>query len=242
VLRNIWNDPVWSKVIAAAIIAGSAWLSYYLRTLPSAASRWLFILPIVFVVVLAASWIWIARTRPILHEVRFDYLPDPPVGNGWVKVSDGDENPTFSRDPEMPGSLRMHTNGKVFAMDYRIPGSGRKASSVQFFGEFRSGAIFYVEVEVVNKLTGPGVENWWFAHVFGDSNRIPEKCHGREWKFFIAPDRGGQYPRFDINLKREAQRVLDNGKLFHGITRLRVRGDIVLSPIKLMRGKAIAVS
>src|SRR5580698_9293177 len=51
----------------------------------------------------------------MLHEVRFDYLPDSPLENGWTKVSDGDENPTFSRDPEMPGSLLMQANGKVFA-------------------------------------------------------------------------------------------------------------------------------
>jgi len=28
VLKKIWNDPVWSKVIASVIIAGAGWLTY----------------------------------------------------------------------------------------------------------------------------------------------------------------------------------------------------------------------
>lgn len=39
VLRKIWNDPVWSKVIAAAIIAGFGWLTYRLNWWPGWMTR-----------------------------------------------------------------------------------------------------------------------------------------------------------------------------------------------------------
>ncbi len=97
----------------------------------------------------------------------------------------------------------MQTDGKVFAMDYRIPGSAREANTVQFDGKFRSGAIFYAEVDVLNKVEGPGVETWWFAHVLGDRERIPEKESGREWKFFISLEPNDRGTEFLVNLEQE---------------------------------------
>src|SRR5712664_2715950 len=83
-LKNIWNDPVWSKVIASVIIAGAGWLTYRLNWWPgwmtrriaglwisfwtylssaSAIPHWLLILLILIAVptiVVAAVLMWVA--------------------------------------------------------------------------------------------------------------------------------------------------------------------------------------
>jgi hypothetical protein len=174
-------------------------------------------------------------TPAALHEIRFDYLPASPLDNGWTRVSLKDVVPQFLTDIEIPGSLFVKADGKVFAMDYRIPRKARGAHHIEFEGEFGRDAIFYTEIEVANKFGGSDVENWWFAHVRGEKSRAPEKDpRNREWKFYIAPNRSGQI-HFDIDVVQEADQVLENGKHFSELKTVRLRGDIILSPIKLSK-------
>lgn len=125
----------------------------------------------------------------------------------------------------------MRAEGKVFAMDYLIPVKAESSNHLKFIGEFGQGAILYAYITVVNKFGGLE-EDWWFAHVAGDQKRGPEKESGREWKFFVSPDRE---KHFEIDLIEEADRVMDNGKYFSRIKKLRLRGGIILSPIKLVK-------
>ena len=169
-------------------------------------------------------------------EIRFDYLPASPLENGWFKAYNTDAVPTFSIPAQ--GAMSMQTGGKVFAIDYPVPPSAKDFTHVNFRGSFQQGAIFYTEIEVAKDKGSSEVENWWFAHVVGGKNLAPEKDpNGREWKFHIFPGDGKN--QFDLDLRKEVAQGL-GGKTYRGIRRIRVRGDIVLWPIRLSNESSIA--
>jgi hypothetical protein len=169
----------------------------------------------------------------VLHEIRFDYLPSSPLENGWIKVSDTDAIPNFHKAAQFRGGLLMQTGGRVFAMDYYIPVKAKSANGVKFKAEFRQEAKFYTELDVLKTAGSLETENWWFQHVKGDKNQAPVKDpKNREWVFYIQPTDG--QAQFDIDVVSEAAQVLQ-GKSFDRIKTVRLRGDICLSPIQIIR-------
>jgi hypothetical protein len=171
----------------------------------------------------------IEKKLGVLYELRFDYLPTAtPFDNGWTKASANYSAPTFGQDSEIPGSLFMQTNGKVFAMDHDIPSEAQSAHRMEFEAKFIKDAIVYAEVIAINRYSEQE-ETWWFGHVLG--NRGPEKQQGREWKFYVAPRNDRE---FCIDLRKEADEVLaETSQIFKGLCKLRLRGDISISSVRL---------
>jgi hypothetical protein len=182
------------------------------------------------------------KESSVEYQIRFDYLPASPLENGWQKVSTTDFTPQFHSASGIPGGLFMQTGGHVFAMDYHIPWTAQKSYLISFTGEFRRGAILYAEIDVLTKGGSSQAENWWFAHVLGSKDFLPVKDpNNREWIFQVEPtdDHGSQ---FVINLIEEVNRVLANeNKSFLTLKSIRLRGDILLSPIQLRSKEASKV-
>jgi hypothetical protein len=162
----------------------------------------------------------------VLHQVRFDYLPESPLENGWNKVSDEDCTPKFQKARQFPGGLCMQVDGKIFAMDYHVPLNLNRARRLKFGCEFRREAKFYTKISV--RKNPSEVEDWWFQHAPGD--KAPVEAPHHEWVFSIAPIDGKT--TFEIDLEKEVAQVLP-GRTFDGLKSIRLRGDICLSRIRL---------
>ena len=127
----------------------------------------------------------------------------------------------------------MQVDGQVFAMDYPIAQNFKWADHVKFNCEFHREAKFYTEIEVPKDIGSSGLENWYFQHVPGDGNRAPVRDgRNREWIFYVKPIDGKT--EFEIDLRKELAQVLPD-KSFEGFKSIRIRGDIILSPIKLIK-------
>ncbi len=103
VLKKIWNDAVWSKVIASVIIAGAGWLTYRLNWWPgwitrkiaslwayllssSVIPRWLLILLILIavpIIVLACVLMWVALFQKKDNALWSSYTTDFFDGLRW---------------------------------------------------------------------------------------------------------------------------------------------------------------
>jgi len=168
-----------------------------------------------------------------LHEIRFDYLPLSPLENGWAKPVEKDETPEFSTDKTIPGSLYVQADGRVFAMDYAVPPAGANAHQIEFEGKFLRNAILYTEIELMEKSAVGKTETCWFAHVLGLEGTPPQQDRQyREWIFTVAPIRSSI--QFKIDLAREVNQAFGRDKTLTTVKRIRLRGNIVLSSIKLI--------
>ena len=56
-LKKLWHDPVWSKVIAAGILTGAAWLSYRLDWWPALRRG------------IEVAWVFLLASSPVRHWV-----------------------------------------------------------------------------------------------------------------------------------------------------------------------------
>jgi hypothetical protein len=164
-----------------------------------------------------------------LHEIRFGYLPTSPLVNGWQPLSAG-ENAQFDIASDIRNGLSMKADPDKFGMDYILPENARSAHFIQFEAKFGYGGRFYAQV-LVNKPEGSGTEEWWLKHVSGDPAHEPDRLRGPEWRFYVAPLDGKK--QFRLDLLDDIRRALPPGTAFVRGQRLRLRGNISLSSIRL---------
>jgi hypothetical protein len=165
-----------------------------------------------------------------IHTITFDYLPTSPLQSGQWTRGYGQEEPLFERDGGIAGGIRMHQVTPIYAMDYRLPQYATLANHIDFTAKFISDAIVYAEVEVVSE-DGSHSDVFWFAHVIGHKAPLFLPQY-REWKFHISPRRD----RFLLDLREEVRAsVGPKGLVLSEVRRIRIRGNISISPIKLRR-------
>jgi hypothetical protein len=116
-------------------------------------------------------------------------------------------------------------------LDYVVPQNAEAADRIEFSGEFRQDAAFYAQIEVTKSLGSSETETWWFKHVADEKGRSPERLPGPEWKFYVTST--DEKKQFDLDLRREVSQVLEAGESLVGLKRLRLRGNISLSPVRL---------
>jgi hypothetical protein len=168
----------------------------------------------------------------VLHTIGFDYLLKSylrvsPLDRGWTKAY-GEGTPEFGTDPEIPGSLSLKVSGDQFAMDYEVPQHAKPSNQISFTAKFIRDAFLYAEVEVIDK-SHQRQETWWLAHVIGQ--KAPEKLtQWTEWKFYLSP----LDHTFNISLADEVEVAFGKeGKVLAELKRIRIRGDLSISAIKV---------
>jgi len=183
-----------------------------------------------------------------LEVIRFDYLPVSPTERGWTKAYKPEGTATFGSDPDIEDSLRMRVMQSEFAMDYIVPVHATLANRLIFVAKYDNSAdiglatmVFaFVEVSTKNRELR---KRLWFKFYFGGDKHAfqtpgawhdPAKQLPEQTVYWPAtPLQRGQL-KFDIDLAETVRVALGaQGWVYKGIYKLRLRGNLSISPIEL---------
>jgi len=177
----------------------------------------------------------------IISELRFDYLPDSPLKNNWTLCYGDPEKVHFTLATNAPekGSLSAHTSID-YSIEYEIPKEIGELSdglrlSIRFKGE--NDTMFWTEVEMAN-VDGSKWEKRWIKHYKGNKpSRQVDKPYDDEWERWMSGiELTNGWSDFLISLKDAVKETWGNdGWVFKGLTKISIRGNISISPIKILK-------
>jgi hypothetical protein len=168
-----------------------------------------------------------------IHEIRFDYLPDSPVNNGWTLGLEGETQvaPEFmaARDSPIPGSLLIKDRGAYY-LDYEVEPHARVADTVEFYVKFTANSVFYLKVRLVSRDKSKA-DIVWLAHVPG--SEPAKEYDSREWTVFVTGDiLENGWRRVTLPIAAEVDQTFGRkGWVYQELLGIRFRGTISVSPI-----------
>lgn len=239
-LKKIWQDPVWSKVIAAGIIAIAASASLWFKlTVPG----WLALVSIVCAV-LVGFMFGIRQRAPkprhksALHRMAFMWN-DELTKHGWAISHDHGADGRLVRSfpqssPERARFMRIEAEPGA-RLDYLLEPGAFLADSFELEYRPEREAAFYVRISVFGALVKQD-EHWLNYHIGRGS---PKRFAHNEWTLFVEPSHaaGGW-----LNLQRDI--LQDFSETFGGedlkldhINGFRIRGTISIAALTLYRSR-----
>ncbi len=187
--------------------------------------------------------IWGAKLNK-LGQISFDYLPIPLIEKGW-KIhykkdvsSDKRQVPDFTVDSNspVPGSLNISPTC-FYGLDYYVQQNMNMANIVDYYIKPISRAVFYLRVKVssIDQSTSKCV---WIAHILEEGK--PEKVNDNEWNYFDKGDiLENGWRHITSSLEDEVRDTYGReGLVYRGLERIRLRGELSISPITLNRIEA----
>jgi hypothetical protein len=186
------------------------------------------------------------RTVESLEAIRFDYLPIPPTQKGWTKAYKEDGIAKFGTDHDIDDSLRMEVTQSEFAMDYTVPVHATLANHLIYTakydnsGNIGAATMIFAFVEVSPKSGDPR-KRVWFKFYFGDKHayQTPGAWHEQMKQL---PEQTVYWPaatlpkgklKFDIDLPEAVKLAIGpEGWIYKGIYKIRLRGNLSISPIE----------
>jgi hypothetical protein len=170
-------------------------------------------------------------------EIRFDYLPGNMLANGWIRAypKDVEVKPqaTLASDAPIAGSVVIDApDGHAY--DYQIPRTVKLSDRLVFAAIYTATTMIFTKVEMSSK-DGTQTTQKWVKYEPGAGLPHPTAGHDDyECTFPIigVPLQNG-WRTFDISLPETvAQTWGVQGFIFRGITVLRLRGSLSISPIE----------
>jgi hypothetical protein len=184
-----------------------------------------------------------------LEAVRFDYLPIPPTEKGWTRAYKSDGVANFGTDHDIDDSLRVEVTQSEFAMDYIVPVHATLANRLKFTAKYNNSenmgtaTMVFALVEVSSKNKEQR-QRFWIKFYFGEKHayQTPGGWHDgvkqlpEQTVYWPAvPLQKGQL-KFDIDLPEAVRLAVGSqGWVFKGIYKIRLRGNLSISPIEFAR-------
>jgi len=174
-----------------------------------------------------------------LGTIRFDYLPVSPLQKGWKKAYKPEGQATFATDHDITDSLRMATQGE-FAMDHTVPPHATLAGHLRFTAKYADATMIFAYV-VVSTKNGEQRKAVWFKIYYGEARAIrtpgdwhdPQRDLPEQTIYFPAQTLSHGRLMFDIDMREIVrQSIGDQGWIYKGIQKIRLRGDLSISPIE----------
>jgi hypothetical protein len=187
-----------------------------------------------------------------LEVIRFDYLPASPIDSGWAKAYKPDGIAAFGSDPDIQGSLRMRVTQSEFAMDHIVPVHATLANRLVFTAKYNNSpdpalatmVFAFVEVSTRN---GQERKRTWFKFYYGEKGAFqtpgnvwhdPQKQLPEQTVYWPAVVLQKGQLKFDIDLHEAVSLALGaQGWVYKGIYKIRLRGNLSMSPIEFADGK-----
>ena len=174
-------------------------------------------------------------------EIRFDYLPGRgPDQEGWELVMDqGPNRPVFSIAADAPIATKcLSVQGFGYRLDYVRQPSESPCETVQFAARLWDVELSVVYAYVQMASRDGGVEkNGWIAHKLGPMHSVARLDAG-EWTLTTpgTPLAATKWRSFRWVLSEEVERTFgtDGGWMYKRLMRLRLRGPISITPIRLL--------
>jgi hypothetical protein len=172
------------------------------------------------------------------YEIRFDYLPASPLGNGWTwayRDSKASSAPIFKAPlAETPGAngLAMVAPFK-HAIEHSIPAVVKICDELELAVKYQDDAKLYVFVNVTSR-DGSQRESHWLNIQPGDSSPTQDSSYSKEYIVPVAPHLlGDGWMRMRLRLPALVNACSgEKGWIFDSAERIRLRGCISVSPIK----------
>jgi hypothetical protein len=189
-----------------------------------------------------------ASPEPIIQlhktfEVRFDYLPGNMLDNGWTRAypNDTEVRPRVTRASDAPivGSVVIDApDGHAY--DYPLPRNVKLSDRLVFAAIYTATTMIFTKVELSSQ-DGTQTTQKWIKYEPGAGLPRPTPGHGDyECTFPIVgePLPNDGWRRFDISLPETVARTWGvHGLIFRGITVLRLRGGLSISPIEFYESR-----
>jgi hypothetical protein len=174
-----------------------------------------------------------------LGQVKFDYLPALPTGNGWRLGYDGALHegerycPRFSAAVDAPvnGGLTVEPKERYF-MDYDVEQVHSLANVVKYYVKpIRSGTV-YLRI-LVSSQDGEQQKTVWLQHVIG--KKPPRKINGSEWSFDVQGEMFKHgWVGVEISIEDEVRQSFGReGFVYRCLQGVRLRGSLSISAITL---------
>ncbi len=176
----------------------------------------------------------------VVHSVNFSYAPESPSRHGWIVESDRLDKipgakPIFKKNSSSTYGKSMEISQiNRYYMDYHIEPPNSLSKNVEIVVQPKEGYSFYIEVTL--KKFGEVPINGWIVLFTGDG--ITHKKWKHEWWVYCNPKQledgwfkyGGNIP----NLVKETFGQ-DGWEYDQHCTRFRLRGNMIISRISLLR-------
>jgi hypothetical protein len=186
------------------------------------------------------------KVQKPIYTIRFDYLPGTMLDNGWAPAypAQADVKPkaTLAVNAPVKGSILIEapaTNG----YDYHIPRNIRLSDRLIFTAKFLPETMIFTQVELASK-DATTIEYKWIKYVPGKGPPNPNVgCNDSEYTLPVlgkALDDG--WRRFDISLPDAVSQTWgQRGLFFRGISVLRVRSSLGISPIQFYETRRLGI-
>jgi hypothetical protein len=262
-LKKLWNDPVWSKVIAGVILPGLAfawgkWTASGSKVLGIRVPLWLAIVAAVAVIVsrwLVFSIVRFSKNRAkkiddtnavaSLGKISFEYLPhESPLNHGWKLGQEPTKTPpTLSSLPAnapVAVGLSVQSNG-WYSLDYDITEAQiTKCNRLIFAAKFGGDGVIYTFLKLPSTVVGGTSEEKWIQ--FGINigpTRLDEKWNEGVVELIGKQLRDG-WMTFDVSLDDAVARTFGKRNLIYGsyakLLKIRFRGSLSISEVEFYRG------
>ncbi|HTU44689.1 MAG TPA: hypothetical protein VMF91_06485 [Bryobacteraceae bacterium] len=165
-------------------------------------------------------------------------MPVSPLNNGWAKAKysiEMDPNPEFS--PLIVGSeVRLNMRvANVFAMEHEIAISAQLSRRVQFSAIYHKNTMLYLGFKLRKEGRSVGQDHW--IKIEHGKARNPEINKGWPTEYVVWVEGEGEpdgWTFFDLPIGELIGRTWQkHGYEFEAITKLRLRGSLCISPIRL---------
>ncbi len=175
-------------------------------------------------------------------QITFDYLPSSPTENGWELKVEATESQTETQKPgfalatdsHVPGTIRIEPRGR-YCLDYKVPDNESLANVIECVAKYEHNAKIYAQVRMTSRDRASKQSHGWLAFTVGSG--APKSLHEGEWH---VPVQGqlleGGWVSLKLVLDDAVSRTFGSrGYVYERLLKLRVRGQISLSPISLYR-------
>jgi len=211
---------------------------------------WLFVIgcSLAYIVGLLTKRTTILATSPkpkirTLGYLKFDYLPQKPMDQGWdLRVETKPPNEKSlppdclsAIKPPTPGSIEIKDNG-IYYMDYSIEPINSFANLVEFCIKPTKSSRFYLSIELSSR-DKKYRKTRWLKYVVGEGqpepliNKITNEI--TEWTIYKEgePLEDG-WTRLKLQLHEDVESTFGReGFVYQSVKRIRLRGSMCLSPI-----------
>jgi hypothetical protein len=166
------------------------------------------------------------------YEIRFDYLPASPLGNGWTwayRNRKASSAPILKAPPaETPGANGLAMVAPYeHAIEHSIPAVERVCDELELAVKYQDDAKLYVLVNVTSR-DGSQRESHWLNIQPGDSSPTQDSSYSKEYIVPVAPQLlGDGWMRMRLRLPALVNACSgEKGWIFDSAERIRLRGCI----------------
>jgi len=193
---------------------------------------------LVFALVFFAVKSWLGWR--LLSEIRFDYLPQSPLENGWRRAyGELGTNPRWSNPADAPvaGSISIEIPSGC-AIETSVTPNATVAIRLVYSANYSNETMFFIKVELSSQDGRTTVQKW-MKLVVGERDPFPTgNYETMEW---TLPLRGkalrNGWRTFDVVLPDAVRRTWGTlGFKFRRIIVVRIRAKTEVSPLQFYEG------